>query len=337
MTKLRVGQLAQSGASTGQTMVWNGTLWVPADLAADHVTFDDTGLAHISHTNVQDALEDLDAAVGAGGYQTVKDEGTSLTARTVIDFQGAGVTAVDDAGNSKTVVTIPGASGITPKVTTPQGTFQRQYTFISTTSSWTANHGTLAATSTGMTFTTSTQFQDCIALEPSGSSNIADGEYYADLVSASGITDTNTSGGWLDFGLIFRATDASNFYQMTIRHQKPGTNYGSIAAGGYELYKCVSGSYTSLDYIQPIGGLRAERPRSFVNGNHNERLMVRFVGSDIWLYLNELEIGHWVDSSLTTGRIGLRVNSQVSGDTVVAKFANATAYTLSSTWTPANY
>lgn len=42
------------------------------------------------------------------GY-TLQEEGTSLTARTTINFVGPGVTATDDATNAKTVVTIPGA------------------------------------------------------------------------------------------------------------------------------------------------------------------------------------------------------------------------------------
>jgi hypothetical protein len=41
----------------------------------------------------------------------VEDEGTPLPKRPTIDFQGAGVTATDDAGNNQTVVTIPGGGG----------------------------------------------------------------------------------------------------------------------------------------------------------------------------------------------------------------------------------
>lgn len=40
-------------------------------------------------------------------YATIQDEGVPLTQRTILDFEGAGVTAVDDNLNSKTVVTIP--------------------------------------------------------------------------------------------------------------------------------------------------------------------------------------------------------------------------------------
>lgn len=48
---------------------------------------------------------------GATGPQgppaLIQDEGTSLTQRTTLNFVGAGVTATDDAANSRTVVTIP--------------------------------------------------------------------------------------------------------------------------------------------------------------------------------------------------------------------------------------
>lgn len=48
---------------------------------------------------------DLTAGSGGSGYTTVQEEGSSLTARSTINFVGAGVTATDDG--SKTVVTIP--------------------------------------------------------------------------------------------------------------------------------------------------------------------------------------------------------------------------------------
>lgn len=43
------------------------------------------------------------------GYSAIEDEGTPLTARSTINFAGAGVTAADSGG--KTVVTIPGGGG----------------------------------------------------------------------------------------------------------------------------------------------------------------------------------------------------------------------------------
>jgi hypothetical protein len=63
------------------------------------------------------------ASGSGGGYNTVEDEGTPLTQRSTIDFQGAGVSAVDTGG--VTVVTIPGGgSGVDVEDEgTPVGTF----------------------------------------------------------------------------------------------------------------------------------------------------------------------------------------------------------------------
>lgn len=47
-------------------------------------------------------------APGAGAGHTIEDEGTPLTARTNLNFVGAGVAATDDAGNDATIVTIAG-------------------------------------------------------------------------------------------------------------------------------------------------------------------------------------------------------------------------------------
>lgn len=47
---------------------------------------------------------------GGGSGHTIQDEGSDMTARTNLNFVGAGVTVTDDAGNDATVVTIPGGS-----------------------------------------------------------------------------------------------------------------------------------------------------------------------------------------------------------------------------------
>lgn len=60
-------------------------------------------------------------AVGAGGgagatnaYNLVQEEGAGLTARTTINFIGAGVTAVDNGGATRTDVTISGGTTVNP-------------------------------------------------------------------------------------------------------------------------------------------------------------------------------------------------------------------------------
>lgn len=74
-------------------------LWVPVGSDGEVLTADSAADAGVS----------WGAGGGGGGYDTVEEEGTPLTQRTTIDFQGAGVTAADSGG--VTVVTIPGGGG----------------------------------------------------------------------------------------------------------------------------------------------------------------------------------------------------------------------------------
>ena len=48
------------------------------------------------------------AAIAGAGYSTVQDEGAALTARTTLNFTGAGVSAADNAGATRSDVSIPG-------------------------------------------------------------------------------------------------------------------------------------------------------------------------------------------------------------------------------------
>lgn len=59
---------------------------------------------HLYYRESGGAVHDL-LATGSG-YNTIQDEGTPLTTRTTVDFQGAAVTASDNG--SKTIVSIPG-------------------------------------------------------------------------------------------------------------------------------------------------------------------------------------------------------------------------------------
>ena len=54
---------------------------------------------------------EFEAISGATAGVTVQDEGTALTRRPIINFAGAGVSAVDDSTNGRTIVTITGGGG----------------------------------------------------------------------------------------------------------------------------------------------------------------------------------------------------------------------------------
>jgi hypothetical protein len=53
---------------------------------------------------------DLDGQISGGSGHTVQDEGVDLTARSKINFKGAGVSAADNAGTGATDITIPGGN-----------------------------------------------------------------------------------------------------------------------------------------------------------------------------------------------------------------------------------
>ncbi len=66
----------------------------------------------VSSANGAADWNQLDGAGGSGGH-TIRDEGTDRTARTGLNFAGAGVSCVDDAGDDETECTISGGgSGI---------------------------------------------------------------------------------------------------------------------------------------------------------------------------------------------------------------------------------
>ena len=73
---------------------------------------DRVGALLVAGTNVTLTYNDgantltVAATAGAGGYATVQEEGSNLTARTTLNFVGAGLTAADDAGNSRTNVSV---------------------------------------------------------------------------------------------------------------------------------------------------------------------------------------------------------------------------------------
>jgi len=88
--------LDASSATNGQLLIGTGSGLALATLTAG---------ANITITNGSGTIE-IASSGGASGYATVADEGTGLTQRSTINFTGAGVTAADNSGQSRTDVTI---------------------------------------------------------------------------------------------------------------------------------------------------------------------------------------------------------------------------------------
>lgn len=256
----------------------------------------------------------------AGSSLTVQDEnGNVSTAVTQIDFQGAGVTAT--AGTGEVIVTIGGgSSSVTGLLCIPQGTLARKYTFDTTTESWTTDAGSLSATGGKLRVTGGGS--NATALEPSGASSVADGELVVDLQPVT------ASSAIVDMGVVFRATDVNNHYLLAIRSGAYSSGLPTLT-----LYKKVSGSYTSLfDTPSTTAG-----NIPFVLGATGGplRVLVRFVGNVITVFVNETFVASVTDSSLSTGRVGVRVGG--ASPAYVLDVDNVLVYTLSSGWTPTPY
>jgi hypothetical protein len=111
-TKVKVNQLENS--ITQGSLIASNTSNIFSIVApipgADHLWFyDDSATALVPliiGTNLSITGTTLNAMAGAGGYAEVQEEGGALTARTKINFIGSGLTAADDAGNTRTNVTL---------------------------------------------------------------------------------------------------------------------------------------------------------------------------------------------------------------------------------------
>lgn len=112
-TRIRIAEqlaLSTSPRSIIITDSSNKPSFVAPTTGADTIFFWDDSASNWAQltigTNLSITGTTLNASAGAGGYAEVQEEGTPLTARTKINFVGGGFTAADDAGNTRTNVTL---------------------------------------------------------------------------------------------------------------------------------------------------------------------------------------------------------------------------------------
>lgn len=111
-TKFKLNQLVSS--ATPGSIIGTDATNIPAFVApiagADRIVFYDDSATAIAFltlgTNLSITGTTLNATAGAGGITTVQEEGSGLTNRSTINFVGGGFTASDDAGNSRTNITL---------------------------------------------------------------------------------------------------------------------------------------------------------------------------------------------------------------------------------------
>lgn len=107
--------------------------WVaPATLASDQeYTWPSSFPAsngYVLSSTTTGTLSWTEAGGADGGYATIEDEGSAVTQRTTIDFQGAGVSVADVGG--ETVVTIPGGGGSAYNTIEDEGVAETQRTTL---------------------------------------------------------------------------------------------------------------------------------------------------------------------------------------------------------------
>ena len=97
-----------SGARTSldiEQTISGRTLPTATVASDDKVLIQDTSDSDNLKTVTAQSVADLGGG-GSGGYTTIQEEGSSLTQRDTLNFIGSGLTAADDAGNTRTNVAL---------------------------------------------------------------------------------------------------------------------------------------------------------------------------------------------------------------------------------------
>jgi hypothetical protein len=183
----------------------------------------------------------------------------------------------------------------------PTGTLSRSYTFASTVESWTNSSGTLTSTGGKLQLASGAE---SVILEPNVG-DITDGEYELEYIVVS-------LSGTAGHGVIFRAADTSNFYMWQI-----GSSGSNI-----QLYKKVAGSYTNLSSA-PDPGINP----ALTKVGQTLHLLVRFIGSQLDLFVSGTLVHSVIDTTFSTGRMGLRGDGTTTIQADDVKIYSSPSYT----------
>ena len=262
-----------------------------------------------------------DAPSGTGDPPVGGDLTGTAAAATVAKLRGRTVAAASPSNGQALVWnngtnqwepgTVSGGTGIPGQsawmMSRPAGVLARQYEFDGSLEGWAiSGGGTLSAV--GGSLVLARAGDSTSAMEPTTAQNIADGELLFDVM---------VSGGSGIFGIYLRASDINNGYEIVLR-SGDGSDTPAI-----NLYKVVSGSSTWVNRGAGENGVP-----SFWAKDTRLRMLIRFVGANITVYINDSFAASFVDTTFTTGRIGVGIyNTTLSLGTL-------RAYSLPSGWTP---
>ena len=279
------------------------TTWIKNLVAGDYVEFtpyQDSGATRNTSNRTSLQATRLTSKVEGGGATTL-DDLTDVDTSTTPPTDGQ-VLAWNDTNSEWE----PGDVSTTATVGTqlfipgrPQGTLDRSYNFDSGVEGWTTvGGGSLANVSGMLQHTAVAAASESWAIEPAGVNNVVDGELCLDLIGGSPF----------DAKLLFRATDTNNAYIAIISNAR------------FAIVKRVSG--VTSDIIS--------RTETLLDPSVSYRIMIRFVGPIIKVFVDDTEVITVEDTSIVTGgRIG---SGGYNGSNF--RMDNIKVYSLPANWEP---
>ncbi|KKL28074.1 hypothetical protein LCGC14_2378790, partial [marine sediment metagenome] len=119
-------------AARGQTIVFQDEGITQVRRAGGQVGVNFAGAGVICAPQVAGITTCTITGGGASGYQTIQDEGSALTQRTILNFIGSGVSCVDSVPSTRTDCTITAGAGATHQIDAVALTSQDPINFLDT-------------------------------------------------------------------------------------------------------------------------------------------------------------------------------------------------------------
>jgi hypothetical protein len=206
------------------------------------------------------------SGVAPAAYNLIMEEGGALARRSTLNFIGAGVTCVDDAGNTRTNCTIPGGGGATY-----YQTFQDETSALTQRAAVNFTGAGVTCADNGGTTTT-----DCTI--PGGAAGAAN--YSKPFTGVSSLTITNAEHGYGHANLLVSCYDNS----APTKYFEP--SQVTINSGTYQVDIAFSGSSTGHCVVNGGSGPGAGTPTcaTYTVASTNAAFIVASGTADVALF-----------------------------------------------------